>query len=145
MPELDDGADDPLLRPELEELELDEPEDPELVEPEPVPVEPEPVLVEPEPVLVEPELLVPDDEPVEPEDPDDEEVGEDDVPLVCEPGSIRVTTPAVATLARLTATVVLLIRLRPRARSAIARRTCVSLRGVHDRQSAVRLWGTSLH
>ena len=124
MPELDDGADDPLLRPELEELELDEPEDPELVEPEPVPVEPEPVLVEPEPVLVEPELLVPDDEPVEPEDPDDEEVGEDDVPLVCEPGSIRVTTPAVATLARLTATVVLLVRLRPRARSAIARRTC---------------------
>jgi hypothetical protein len=109
LPELDDGADDPLLRPELEELELDEPEDPELVEP---------VLVEPEPVLV------PDDEPVEPEDPDDVEDCEDDVPLVCEPGSDRVTTPAVATLARLTATVVLLIRLRPRARAAIARRTC---------------------
>ena len=87
-------------------------------------VEPEPVLVDPEPVPVEPELLVPDDEPVEPEDPDDVAVCEDDVPLVCEPGSIRVTTPAVATLARLTATVVLLIRLRPRARSAIARRTC---------------------
>ncbi len=100
MPELDDGADDPLLRPEPEELEFDEPE-------EPVLVEPEPVLVEPEPVLVEPELLVPDDEPVEPEDPDDVEVCEDDVPLMCEPGSIRVTTPAVATLARLTATVVL--------------------------------------
>jgi hypothetical protein len=113
LPELDDGADDPLLRPGLEELELDEPEDPELVEPAPVPV-----LVEPEPVLV------PDDEPVEPEDPDDVEDCEDDVPLVCEPGSVRVTTPAVATLARLTATVVLLIRLRPRARSAIARRTC---------------------
>jgi hypothetical protein len=110
VPELDDGADDPLLRPEPEELEFDEPE--------------EPVLVEPEPVLVEPELLVPDDEPVEPEDPEDVEVCEDDVPLVCEPGSIRVTTPAVATLARLTATVVLLIRLRPRARAAIARRTC---------------------
>ena len=109
VPELDDGADDPPLRPEPEELELDEPE--------------EPVLVEPVPVLVEPELLVPD-EPVEPEDPDDVEVCEDDVPLVCEPGSIRVTTPAVATLARLTATVVLLIRLRPRARAAIARRTC---------------------
>lgn len=110
MPELDDGADDPLLRPELEELELDEPEDP--------------VLVEPEPVPVEPELLAPDDEPVEPEDPDDVAVCEDDVPLVCEPGSIRVTTPAVATLARLTATVVLLTRLRARARAAIARRTC---------------------
>ena len=68
--------------------------------------------------------LVPDDEPVEPEDPDEEEPCEDDVPLVCEPGSIRVTTPAVATLASLTATVVLLIRLRPRARAAIARRTC---------------------
>jgi hypothetical protein len=103
VPELDDGADDPLLRPEPEELELEEPE---------------------EPVLVEPELLVPDDEPVEPEDPDDVEDCEDDVPLVCEAGSIRVTTPAVATLARLTATVVLLIRLRPRARAAIARRTC---------------------
>ena len=110
MPELDDGADDPLPRPEPEELELDEPE--------------EPVLVEPEPVLAEPELLVPDDEPVEAEDPDGVEVCEDDVPLVCEPGSIRVMTPADATLARLTATVVLLIRLRPRARAAIARRTC---------------------
>ena len=112
VPELDDGADDPLPRPEPEELELDEP------------AEPEPVLVEPEPVLVEPELLVPDDEPVEPEDPDDVEVCEDDVPLVCEPGSIRVTNPAVATLARLTARVVLLIWLRPRARAAVARRTC---------------------
>jgi hypothetical protein len=124
VPELDDGAEDPLLRPEFEELELDEPEDPEpvLVEPEP-----EPVLVEPEPEPVEPELLVPDDEPMEPEDPDDAGVCEDDVPLVCEPGSIRVTTPAVATLARLTATVVLLTRLRPRARSAIARRTCSRL------------------
>jgi hypothetical protein len=110
VPELGDGADDPLPRPEPEELELDEPA-------EPVPVEPEPVPVEPEP-------LVPDDEPVEPEDPDDVAACEDDVPLVCEPGSIRVTTPAVATLARLTATVVLLTRLRPRARAAIARRTC---------------------
>jgi hypothetical protein len=96
VPELDDGVDDPLLRPELEELELDEPEvDPE----EPEPEEP----VEPEPVLVEPELLVPDDEPV---DPDEVEVCADDVPLVCEPGSIRVTTPAVTTLAMPTVAVV---------------------------------------
>jgi hypothetical protein len=103
VPELDDGVDDPLLRPALEELELDEPEvDPEEPEPE-EPVEPEPVLVEPEPVLVEPELLVPDDEPV---DPDEVEVCEDDVPLVCEPGSIRVTTPAVTTLAMPTVAVV---------------------------------------
>jgi hypothetical protein len=84
VPELDDGADDPVLRPELEE----------------------PVLVEPEPVLVEPELLVPGDEPVEPEDPDDVEVCEDDVPLECEPGSIRVMTPAVTTLAMPTVAVV---------------------------------------
>ena len=46
VPELDDGADDPLLRPELEELELDEPD----VDPD------EPELVEPELTLVEPEL-----------------------------------------------------------------------------------------
>ena len=91
LPELDDGADDPVPRPELEEPELDEPA---------------PVLVEPEPVLVEPELLVPDDEPVEPEDPDDVEVCELDVTLVCEPGSIRVMTPAVTTLAMPTVAVV---------------------------------------
>ena len=45
MPELDDGADDPLLNPEPEELELDDPElepDPELVPDEPVPDEPVP-------------------------------------------------------------------------------------------------------
>ena len=97
VPELDDGADDPVLRPELEEPELDEPV--------PVLAEPEPVLAEPEPVLAEPELLVPD-EPVEPEDPDDVEVCELDVPLVCEPGSIRVMTPAVTTLAMPTVAVV---------------------------------------
>jgi hypothetical protein len=91
VPELDDGADDPVLRPELEEPELDEPE---------------PVLAEPEPVLAEPELLEPDDEPVEPEVPDDVEVCELDVPLMCEPGSIRVMTPAVTTLAMPTVAVV---------------------------------------
>ena len=114
MPELDDGADDPPLRPELEELEFDEPE----VDPE------EPGLVEPEPVLVEPGLWVPDDEPVEPDDPDEVDLCEDDVPLVCEPGSVRVMTPAAATLAMPTVAVVVWIRLCPRARAAAARRTC---------------------
>ncbi len=47
VPELDDGVEDPLLRPELEELEFDEPE-----------------LVDPEPTWVDPELSVPDDDPV---------------------------------------------------------------------------------
>jgi hypothetical protein len=110
VPELDDGADDPLLRPELDELELDEPE-----------VD-EPELADPELILVEPELWVPDDEPVEAGDPD-VEVPVDDVPLVCEPGSASVMTPAAATLARPTVAVAVWIRLRPRARAATARRT----------------------
>ena len=114
MPELDDGADDPLLRPELDELELDEPEvdEPELVDPEPD---------DPELTFDAPELSVPDDEPVD-DDPD-VEVPEGDVPLLCEPGSARVMTPAAATLARPTVAVVVWIRLRPRARAAAARRT----------------------
>ena len=61
-PELDDGADDPLLNPEPEELELDDPElepdDPELVPDEPVPDEPELTLVDPE-------LAVPEDDPAD--------------------------------------------------------------------------------
>ena len=73
--------------------------------------------------MVEPELSVPDDEPVEDDDPDDVEVPEDDVPLLCEPGSARVMTPAAATLARPTVAVAVWIRLRPRARAATARRT----------------------
>jgi hypothetical protein len=110
VPELDDGADDPLLRPELDELELDEPE---VDEPEPV---------DPELILVEPELWVPDDEPVADDDPD-VEVPVDDVPPLCEPGSASVMTPAAATLARPTVAVVVWSRLRPRARAATARRT----------------------
>ena len=132
MPELDDGADDPLLRPELDELELDEPE-----------VD-EPELVDPELILVEPELWVPDDEPVEDDDPD-VEVPVDDVPLLCEPGSASVMTPAAATLARPTVAVAVWIRLRPRARAATARRTLSPLRGVHDMQSAARLFKPALH
>ncbi len=110
VPELDDGADDPLLRPELEELELDEPV-----------LEPEPELDEPEPTLVEPELWVPDDEPVDPVVPE-VELCDEDVPLL-EPGSVRAMAPAVTTLASPTVAVVVLIRLRPRVRAAAARRT----------------------
>ena len=111
VPELDDGVDDPLLRPELEELELDEPVL-ELDEPE---------LDEPEPTLAEPELWVPDDEPVDPVLPE-VELCDEDVPLL-EPGSVRAMAPAVTTLASPTVAVVVLIRLRPRARAAAARRT----------------------
>jgi hypothetical protein len=103
VPELDDGADDPPLRPELEELELDEPE-----------VEPD------EPELVEPELWVPDDEPVEPDEPVEVEPCDEVVPLLCEPGSARTMAPAVTMLARPTVAVVVWTRLRPRARAAAA-------------------------
>ena len=73
------------------------------------PDEPEPV--EPEPV--EPELWVPDD-------PDEVEPCDEDVPLLCEPGSARTMAPAVTMLARPTVTVVVWTRLRPRARAATA-------------------------
>ena len=116
-PELDDGADDPLLRPELEELELDEPVL-ELDEPVPELDEPVPELDEPDPTLVEPELWVPD-EPVDPVVPE-VELCDEDVPLL-EPGSVRAMAPAVTTLASPTVAVVVLIRLRPRARAAAAR------------------------
>ena len=99
VPELDDGADDPLLRPELEELEFDE------LEPEPDEPEPEVDPDEPEPSLVEPELSVPEDDPVDPVDPDEAEPCEDDVPL-CEPGRTRAITPAATTLASPTVAVV---------------------------------------
>ncbi len=126
VPELGDGTDDPLLRPELDEPEVDEVE-PDLDEPEPELVEPEldePELAfdEPELAFDDPELAVPDEDPVD-DDPDDVEAGEDDVPLLCEPGRARVMTPVAATLARLTVAVVVFIRLCPRARAATARRT----------------------
>jgi hypothetical protein len=114
VPELDDGVDDPPLRPELEELELDEPD----VDPDEDPDEPE--LVEPELTLAEPELWVPDDEPVEPVEPDEVEPCEEVVPLLCEPGSARTMAPAVTTLARPTVAVVAWTRLRPRVRAATA-------------------------
>jgi len=90
LPELDDGADDPLPRPELEEFELDE--DPDEPEPD-VPEFDEPELDVPE--FDVPELWVPDDEPV---DPVDVEPWAEDV--LVEPGSVRTMAPAVTTLAR---------------------------------------------
>ena len=125
VPELDDGADDPLLNPEPEELELDDPElepelepdDPELVPDEPVP---EPVPDEPELTLVDPELAVPEDDPAD-DEPDEVEPVEDVV--LCEPGRARAMAPAVTTLASPTVAVAVWTRLRPRARDAMARRT----------------------
>ena len=116
LPELDDGA-EPELRPELE-LELDEPE---LVDPEPEEVEPEPV--EPvEPELVEPEL---EDEPEPAELPVDDEPDdvEEEAVLCVDPGRVTATTPATATLARVTVVVAERTLARPRSRSAMARRT----------------------
>jgi hypothetical protein len=121
-PELDDGADDPLLSPEPEELELDDPElvpdDPELVPDEPVPDEPVPD--EPELTLVDPELAVPEDDPAD-DEPDEVEPVEDVV--LCEPGRATAMAPAVTTLASPTVAVAVWTRLRPRARDAMARRT----------------------
>ena len=121
-PELDDGADDPLLNPEPEELELDDPElepdDPELVPDEPVPDEPVPD--EPELTLVDPELAVPEDDPAD-DEPDEVEPVEDVV--LCEPGRATAMAPAVTTLASPTVAVAVWTRLRPRARDAMARRT----------------------
>jgi hypothetical protein len=113
LPELDDGV-EPELRPDFE-LEL-EPDEPELDEPEPD--EPEPEEVEPELVdPVEPEL---EDEPVLAEVPVD---AEDEAVLCAEPGNVRATTPAAATLARVTVVVAERTRDRPRFRSDMARRT----------------------
>jgi hypothetical protein len=99
-PELELGADDGLPRlPELElpdELELDPPEFAEL------PPLPDDELPE------EPEEVLPEEEAVE---------------LWPEPGRLRATAPATATLAMPTAAVVVWTRLRPRSRAATARAT----------------------
>jgi hypothetical protein len=119
LPELEVGV-EPELRPLEDEPLLVDPElvlvdpelvpeldDPELVEPEFVLV-PEFVLeLEPEPVLVEPEDVLVD-------------VGAS--ALCVEPGRTRASAPAVTTLAMVTAVVVDLTLLRPRLRSAMARR-----------------------
>ena len=98
--------------PELPE-EFEGSEEPELAEPEPV--VPLPDVPLPDVPLPDDELPVPDaalelDEPF------------DVVAVLCaEPGSTAATTPAVITLAKLTAVVVALSRRRPRSRSAMAR------------------------
>ena len=108
LPELELG-----VEPELKPLELD---------PEFVPVlELEPELVE------EPELVdepAPEEVPLLEEDPGlvDEPVL-DDVVVWVDPGRARVTTPAAATLAMVTAVVVERTLARPRSRAAMARRT----------------------
>ena len=98
--------------PELPD-EFEGSEEPEFVEPEPV--VPLPDVPLPEVPLPADELPVPDaalelDELL------------DEVTVLCvEPGSTAATTPAVITLAKLTAVVVVASRRRPRSRSAMAR------------------------
>lgn len=112
LPELDEGA-DPELKPlELElELELEFELEFEL-ELEPVELEPDEVEPEPEPELVE--------EPVD-DEPDD--VGEEESVLCVDPGRVRATMPAAATLAMVTVVVADRTLARPRSLSAMARRT----------------------
>jgi len=109
LPELAVG-----VEPELRPLE----EEPVLVFVEPelvlVLVEPVLVLVDPVLVLVEPELVL-----VEPE----EVLVDVEASVLCvAPGRTRASAPAVTTLARVTAVVVDLTRLRPRFLLAMARR-----------------------
>ena len=108
LPELDTGL-EPELRP-LEPVELDEDE----------PDEDDPDEVEPE--EVEPEEVEPDEPDVD--DPEvDEDVPEDDVAVLCvDPGRVRATVPATATLARVTAVVVERTLARPFSLAATARR-----------------------
>jgi hypothetical protein len=106
LPELDEGA-DPELKPLELELELELEFEP--VELEPDEVEPE---LEPEPELVE--------EPVD-DEPDD--VEEEETVLCVDPGRVRATMPAAATLAMVTVVVADRTLARPRSLSAMAWRT----------------------
>jgi len=105
--------------PELPE-EFEGSEEPELVEPEPdVPLPEVPLPEVPLPVVP-----LPDDELPVPDAALELELDElfDEVTALCvEPGSTAATTPAVITLAKLTAVVVAVSRRRPRSRSAMAR------------------------
>jgi hypothetical protein len=109
LPELELG-----VEPELKPLELD---------PEFVPVL-DPVL-ELEPELADEPVLDPVLDPLLVEDPElvDEPVLVEVAVLWVDPGSARVTTPAAATLAMVTAVVVERTLARPRSRAAMARRT----------------------
>jgi hypothetical protein len=87
---------------------------------EPEPVEPEPVV--PLPVVPLPVVPLPDDELPVPDAALELDELFDEVAILCaEPGSTTATTPAVITLAKLTAVVVAVSRRRPRSRSARAR------------------------
>jgi hypothetical protein len=116
LPELELG-----VEPELRPLELELPELPVLELPVlELPVLELPVLeLEPdEPVLEDVPLLEEVPEPV------DEPVDVEDVAVLwVDPGRARVTTPAAATLARVTAVVVERTLARPRFRAAMARWT----------------------
>jgi hypothetical protein len=122
LPELDVGL-EPELKP-LEPVELEFELEPEDVEPdEPEPDEPElddPEFDDPEfddpkfddPEFDEPELDVPDE-------PDDTEEGV--LALWVDPGRARATTPAAATLAKVTVVVVERTLARPCSLAAMAR------------------------
>ena len=82
----------------------------------------EPELVEPEPDVPLPDEPLPDDEFPVPDAALELDELFDEVTVLCvEPGSTAATTPAVITLAKLTAVVVAVSRRRPRSRSAMAR------------------------
>jgi len=111
LPELELG-----VEPELRPLELELPELPVLE----LPVLELPVLE------LEPDEPVLEDVPLREEVPElvDEPVDVEDVAVLCvDPGRARVTTPAAATLARVTAVVVERTLARPRFRAAMARWT----------------------
>jgi hypothetical protein len=122
---------EPELKP-LEPVELEFELEPEVVEPgEFEPDEPEFDFDEfefefefDEPELDDPLLDVPD-EPVLAEDPveDERDDDEDDVPVLwADPGRVRATTPATATLASVTVVVVERTLARPCSLAAMARR-----------------------
>jgi hypothetical protein len=123
LPELEPTPEPELkpLEPELPEFELPEFELPVLE----LPVLELPVLELP--VLeLEPDEPVLEDVPLLEEDPEfvDEPVDVEEVAVLCvDPGRARVTTPAAATLARVTAVVVERTLARPSSRAAMARRT----------------------
>jgi hypothetical protein len=111
LPELEVGL-EPELKP-LEPLEVEE-DEPDEVEPDEV----EPEELE-EPEEVEPEVVEPEDD--EPEVVED--VPEDDEAVLCaDPGRVRATAPATATLAKVTAVVVERTLARPCSLAATARR-----------------------
>jgi len=103
--------------PELPE-EFEGSEEPELAEPEPV----VPLPDVPLPDVPLPDVPLPDDELPVPDAALELDELFDVVTVLCvEPGSTAATTPAVITLAKLTAVVVAVSRRRPRSRSAMAR------------------------